>query len=243
MKSLNHFKVEERHNTMICIFENLEYGNSFSESCANELEKIIHYVNKKKISNLVITNVGRIFCSGGNLKDYAKLRKRTEGIKINKYIAKVLNSLDKAPFYTVAIVQGDCFGGGIEWISSFDKVYATPNSMFGMWQSRIALSWGWGGGARLKLRLLKKNLKNLLLEGKTFSAYEALDLNLIDSIYPENLILKKTLDHLEKRNALPKAPIGKIKKFNLKHEQKIFESLWMNVEHMEVLKKFIQKLR
>ena len=236
--SLKFFKTEIREKIAIAYFDNSSMRNCFSLDCAKELHKILKQIKKGKLEGLLITSEERVFCSGGNLSDYAKLKNKSAGIKINKEITKILNELNDIHVPTICLVTGDCLGGGIEWISAFDMVYATPAALFGMWQRRIGLSWGWGGGHRLKTRISKKNLKNLLLNANNFSSYAALDLGLIDAVYPQELIFEKGLEFLKKQRDLPQIPFTKIKSSDLKHEQKLFESLWMNPEHQRLLSKF-----
>ena len=247
MKSLNYFKIELRGKILIAYFDNSKQANCFGIECAREFEKIQKYIKKNKIEGFLLTSEQRVFCSGGNLSDYAKFlgqksKSKSGGIKINREISKILKEFNKISIPTVCLVTGDCFGGGIEWISAFDTIYSTPQSLFGMWQRKIGLSWGWGGGQRLKLRMSKKNLINLLLDTNCFSSYKAQNLGLIDSIYTKELIFEKGLDYLNQHKSLPQIPVGKIKSADIigsdKGEQKIFESLWMNPEHQRLLSKF-----
>lgn len=245
--SLKFFKVEVREKILMAYFDNSKKANCLSLACAKELHQILKLIKREKIEGLLLTSEQRVFCSGGNLSDYAKLKNKTDGIKINKEISKILNELNEIPVPTICLVTGDCFGGGLEWISAFDAVYATPPALFGMWQRKIGLSWGWGGGHRLKMRVSKKNLINMLLDTNNFSSYHAKNIGLVDLVYPKELIFEKGLEFLIKQKDLPKIPFAKIKSSNLiehisskhsKGEQKIFESLWMNPEHQRLLSKF-----
>lgn len=241
--SLKYFKTEIREKILIAYFDNSERSNCLSLACAKELHQILKTIKKEKLEGLLLTSEQRVFCSGGNLNDYANLKNKAAGIKINKEITKILNDLSELPVPTICLVTGDCFGGGLEWISAFDTVYAIPSALFGMWQRRIGLSWGWGGGHRLKMRLSKKNAVNLLLHAQNFSSYHACEMGLIDLVYPRELIFEKGLEFLKKQKDLPKIPFNKIKSGDLiehisKKEQKLFESLWMNPEHQRLLSKF-----
>lgn len=236
--NLKYFRTEEREKIFIAYFNNPAQANALGLACAKELQKILKYIDKHKMEGFLLTSEARVFCSGGNLSDYAKLKNKSEGIKINKEITKILNDLNSAPVPTICLVTGDCFGGGIEWISAFDTVYAIPSALFGMWQRKIGLSWGWGGGHRLKMRVSKKNLMSLLLNANNFTSYHAKEIGLIDAVYSKELIFERGLDFLKKQRDLPKIPFSKIKSADLKHEQKLFESLWMNTEHQRLLSKF-----
>jgi enoyl-CoA hydratase/carnithine racemase len=238
---MKHFKTEEREDILIAYFDNSVQSNCLSLTAARELKTLFKAIHKKKLKGFILTSDYKIFCSGGNLSDYAKLKHSRQGLQINREITQILNELTELPVPTVCLVRGDCFGGGIEWISCFDKIFALPHSLFGMWQRKISLTWGWGGGHRLKMRVSKKDLQNILMSAENFSAYRALDMKMIDGIYEEDLILEKALSWLEAQKGLPHKPLPKIKSGNLKKEKKIFEELWMNDEHKTVLKNFLNK--
>jgi enoyl-CoA hydratase/carnithine racemase len=142
---------------------------------------------------------------------------------------------------TVACVSGDVYGGGIELLSCFDFVFSAPHVRFGLWQRRIGLSYGWGGGKRITQRLgpIKSFQKSVLAD--TVSAYEALRIGLVDEIVPEFLLEKKTIETLRQLESLPKLPFEKLKNWNERQEQSVFESLWHGTEHKDALKKFSKK--
>lgn len=240
---LKYFKLETREKILIAYFDNSAQANCFGIACAKELEKIIKHIKKHKIEGFLLTSEQRVFCSGGNLSDYAKLKNKAQGVKINKEITKILNDFSKIPVPTICLVTGDCLGGGIEWISAFDTIYTIPSVTFGMWQRRIGLTWGWGGGHRLKMRTSKKNLMNLLLNANNFSSYKAKELGIVDEIHTRELIFEKGLGFLDQHRDLPKIPFSKVKSADLTHhfskgEQRMFQSLWMNSEHQRLLRRF-----
>lgn len=241
--NLKYFKLETREKILIAYFDNSSRSNAFGIGCAKEFHKIIKHIKKHKIEGFLLTSDQRIFCSGGNLSDYAKLKTKSQGIKINKEIAKILNEFSKMTVPTICLINGDCLGGGIEWVTAFDTIYATPSAFFGMWQRRIGLSWGWGGGHRLKMRISKKNLLNWVLNANNFSSYKAQEIGLVDAIHASEIIFERGLDFLKKQKDLPNIPFSKIKSTDLvshitKNEQRVFQSLWMNPEHQRLLSKF-----
>lgn len=240
---LKYFKLEIQEKILIAYFDNSKQLNCFGISCAKEFEKINKFIKKNKIEGFILASKEKFFCSGGNLSDYAKLKNKSQGIKINKEITKILNDFSKIPVPTTCLVSGDCLGGGIEWISIFDTIYATPAVTFGMWQRRIGLTWGWGGGHHLKKRISKKILMNLLLSGENFSSYKAKEIGLIDEVYPQEFLLDKALAFMKSQKDLPKIAFSKAKSSELvdrelKHEQQMFQSLWLNPEHQRLLRRF-----
>lgn len=225
-------KLEDR--ILYLTFEDQSSRNSFSLRAADELSS--HLKNNLDECDAVIFKAhGRVFCSGGNLTDYANMSDPAQGIEVNRKIAAALDELSQCPKPTVCVVDGDCFGGGVELISSFDFVFSSPGAFFALWQRKIGLSFGWGGGKRLEMRLGLKTLRQLALSTELLSAQKACRIGLIDSV-----CLKETLQSEAKRKAqelmcLPKNPIAAIKTWHSENEKTVFEGLWWNDEHREVL--------
>lgn len=213
--------------------------NSLSLSTAEELSSLLQkYAEDSKCQALILNAQGRIFCSGGNLSDYGKMQDAHEGMAVNHRIAEILHELSCFPKPTIAVVNGDCFGGGVELLSAFDFVLSSPHPLFALWQRKIGLTFGWGGGARLEQRLGLHQLRSLALSVESLSAYRAHDLGLIDEIHHEAVLLERSRQRAKALIGLPKAPIHALKNWTVGNEQESFHRLWWNEEHRQVLKAF-----
>jgi enoyl-CoA hydratase/carnithine racemase len=240
-----YFKNQIIHNALVVHFDVPQTANAFGIEEAKEFKKLADYAVQRKLLGFLLTSDQSVFCSGGHLKNYAKLKKK-EGLKVNKDICKILDQFQHLPLHTFALVTGDCFGGGIEVLSAFDHIYATPNVLFGMWQRKMGLTWGWGGANRLKYRISKKKLLKLLLEARTLSAYEAHSVGIVDKIYSKELIVLKALESLKVAASLPQEPFLAAKKLNLsklspKVESQLFSEVWFNKSHQKLLHNRVDK--
>lgn len=222
------------------VLDDLETGNAFDRKKAHTLSK---FLDLKNISLIVVRSQGRVFCSGGNLKDYAKLKTKAEGVAVNRKIRLALAKLAKHPALKVAYVSGDCFGGGIELLSSFDLIYSEPHVFYGMWQRKMSLSFGWGGFERLSRRMNPAMAQEWLLMSDVRTAYWAEKAGLVDSVmsgrdmrtHRSRLMLNCQND----KDGTFKAISLKLKK----NEVKVFDDLWGSKAHLEQLKKFGQPKR
>ncbi len=211
----------------------LKSANALSLEAARELKLIIRQLKSResRIKVLIFTGDSRFFCSGGNLKFYQSLKTKSQGAKINREISVILASLHRLPIYKMAWVNGDCFGGGLELMSCFDYIAAVPHSLFGFWQSRQALSFGWGGGARLAERTGLQFVTNALIASQTFSAAEAQQIGLIDDVFSRHEIEFQILEHAQKMIRSSDRVQSEIRKLNLKNEAQIFNKLWWSKDH------------
>lgn len=210
-------------------------ANALTLADSRELKKQI----KKPWTLIVCKGEERVFCSGGQLKDYARLKTKESGLKINNEIKKNLSTLQKHSALKIALVGGDCFGGGIEFLGSFDLVYSVPQALFGFWQNKMGVSYGWGGYDLLQRQLSPSFLKTALLEEKIFTAFELKRAGLIYEIVKHH-DFNQIAERWEKTFAAKKSKL-EIQKHLGKKANEVFKKLWWAPEHRQILEKILKK--
>ncbi len=210
-------------------------ANALTLAESRELKKQL----KKPWTLIVCKGEERVFCSGGQLKDYARLKTKDSGLKINNEIKKNISTLQKHSALKIALVGGDCFGGGIEFLGCFDLVYSVSHALFGFWQNKMGVSYGWGGYERLQRKLSTSFLKTALLEEKVCTAFELKNAGLIYLIvkYQDFSQIAETW---EKSFAAKKSKL-EIQKHLGKNANEVFKKLWWAPEHRQILEKIIKK--
>jgi enoyl-CoA hydratase/carnithine racemase len=158
-----------------------------------------------------------------------------EGRHVNDEIRSVLGELASLPVPTIACVTGDAFGGGVELLSCFDHVLSVPHAMFGLWQRKIGLSYGWGGGGRLESRLGTAQLRSLSLSTRAISAREALAIGLVDQLVQPAALESSASALAQRLISLPTEPVATLKSFTSFSEADSFNALWWNPSHTKVL--------
>ena len=227
-------------NVLHVLLNDQKTKNSLSLVMSQEIKSVLESATDDvSVLGLCFSASGRVFCSGGNLSDYAAMSMHAEGIAVNRDISLTLSKLAEFPKPTVAIVEGDCFGGGIELLSCFDVVYAAPHALFGFWQRRIGLTFGWGGGPRLVKRIPAKKLSNLALLTSNLFAEEALAIGLIDGVFPQSRILASAIQAVTALASLPKGPFTALRSERPLQSgvtaEAVFEELWWQDEHLKAL--------
>lgn len=196
---------------------------------------------KKPWKLILCIGTERVFCSGGELKDYASLKTKAQGIKINREIQRHLDKLENHSAWKIALVGGDCFGGGIEFLGCFDFIVASPDVFFGFWQGRLGLSYGWGGFRRLQKKLSATFLKKALLNEKIATAFEMKTVGLVDEMAGQNQFqqLQESFEHQFADHPTRE----KVQKLLLKQEQSLFEQLWWTPEHRQRLQRILRQIQ
>lgn len=230
------------------VFSDPPSRNSLSVEAAKELKAHLTKI-EKNFAVLVIRGEGRVFCSGGNLRDHVK-QGAAKGKAANRVIAAALRSLDELAIPTIACVDGDVFGGGLELLSAFDVVLAAPHVLFGFWQRRIGLSFGWGGGERLMRRLSQKRLALEALAARALTAEEAVAAGLIDRTIASWRLREEAMALAARLGSLPKPSTAALKSLSRVHgaevsssERKYFEKLWFGPQHKAALARFGAKAK
>lgn len=229
---LRNIEKEHRQPSLILHLSNPETYNAFSLDMAQALRSTIEMMRPQA---LILTHRGRIFCSGGNLKAYAQLKSKEEGLHINSQIKDILDGLEALAIPKVAVVDGQCFGGGLELLGCFDHIIATPKSAFGLWQRKIGLSYGWGGQKRLERRIGSQRLKEWYYGANLKNSYECRRWGLVDRIAlrSEAIALAEAWNH-----RVLQMGSESLKVTNKSTEAEAFSELWMGEKHQAALKKF-----
>jgi enoyl-CoA hydratase/carnithine racemase len=222
-----------RDDVLWISFSDPSSRNALSIAAARELRTLMG--SPLTYRALVFSAPGRVFCSGGQLDDYASMETPDEGRRVNDEIRNVLAMLASVSVPTIACVSGDAFGGGVELISCFDYVLSAPHALFGLWQRKIGLSFGWGGGSRLEKRLGTGVLRSLSLSARVVSAREALALGLVDQLVQTSALESTAAELAERLILLPIEPLATLKSFEGSREAEAFNTLWWNPAHIEVL--------
>jgi enoyl-CoA hydratase/carnithine racemase len=162
-------------------------------------------------------------------------------------IHSVLNTIDAAPFVTIAAVHGVCFGGGFELALACDIIIADKMARFAFPELRLGLIPGFGGIPRLKRDLGNAFVRDLLLTGRSVNASRAQAVGLVSQLAAEGEALKlarSTAAQITKFDAVTRAAAKKfikpIPQDELRREIDLFCELFTRAAVMAALKKFVE---
>jgi len=224
------FEAHERSHHLELHFAAPEAANAFSLAHARELGKLMKAYAKWPHPVVTRAPNARVFCAGGNLRDYGRLKGKAPGLKVNAEITAALDAFGKWPVPKLALVEGDVLGGGMEWLARFDFRWSTPAAAFAFWQRRIGLAPGWGGGRPWAAILGEPALRALLMEARLLSSHEALRLGLVDRILPTW--------RAEEAIAAWAAKLDGLADWSVAREAAVFRKLWMGDKHLAALKRW-----
>ena len=167
-----------------------EKRNAISFELIDDLLRALEEVADSDAIVLIITGVGKAFCSGMDLENLKALLGRTpeQNLQDSQTMVKLFRSLYEFPKVTIAAVNGPAIAGGTGLALLCDFTLAVPEAKFGYTEVRIGFV-----PAIVSTFLLRqvgeKQARDLLLTGRLFDAEEAMRLGLLNEIVaPENLM-------------------------------------------------------
>lgn len=194
------------------------------------------------------------FCAGADLKElYQRAlplsrKKRIAGVRaFIQRIHRVANTIDSAPFVTIAAVHGVCMGGGLELALLCDLVVADKMARFGFPELRLGLIPGFGGIPRLRRDVGNSFIRDLLFTGRTIKAEAAHHAGLVTHLAGEGFSLqvaRSMAQQIKKFDAVARTAAKKFIKpipaKELRQEVSLFCKLFDRPEVMASLKRFVE---
>lgn len=169
-----------------------EAANSINREMAIDLmHAAMHCSEDPVIRALVITGAGRIFCSGGDLKEFAAqgehlpyhLKEETT------YLHAAISQLTRMDPPVVAAVNGSAAGAGMSLACACDIVVAAESTRFTMAYTRAGLTPDGSSTYFLPRIVGLKRALELTLTNRILSAQEALEWGIVTRVVPDAELL------------------------------------------------------
>ncbi len=170
-------------------------SNAFNTLMANEINSF--FENLKAQDNfcraVIITGSGtKAFSAGGDLKERRGMTIKswkTQHIVFEKMIRSILD----CEIPVIGAINGVAYGGGCELVAAFDFAYASETATFAQTETKIGIIPGIGGTQNLTRAVGERRAKELIFSAEPFSAQQALEWGLINSIFPSKYLLEETI--------------------------------------------------
>lgn len=116
-------------------------------------------------------------------------------------------ALQRAPYVTIAAMNGNAAGGGFEFALGCDfRLMADGDYRIGLPETGVGIIPGAGGTQRLARLLGTAQALDLILHGALLTPGEALRLGVVTALLPEASFLDRAIDYA--RNLAGRSPIG-----------------------------------
>ncbi len=145
---------------------------------------------------VVVTGAGdRAFSVGSNVKEFETLRTSpSRGRNRFRVEARVARRLAGLPMPTIAAIERDALGGGLELALCCDLRVAAESARLGLPEVRLAVTPSTGGTQRLPRIVGEGRAKELLLTGRIIDATEAWRIGLVNEVVPAGRALTRATE-------------------------------------------------
>ncbi|WP_173916388.1 enoyl-CoA hydratase [Halobacillus sp. Marseille-Q1614] len=168
-------------------------ANSLSNNLLDELQVKTEEIRQSPARVVVITGAGeKAFCAGADLKERSEMTEQ-EVVAAVKKIGDTIRKVEQLPIPVIAMINGAAYGGGLELALACDLRVMADHTKVGLTETSLAIIPGAGGTQRLPRLISPGHAKRLIFTAKPVTAEEALQLNLVESIYSADRLEEETL--------------------------------------------------
>ncbi|NOZ48048.1 MAG: enoyl-CoA hydratase/isomerase family protein [Chlorobi bacterium] len=170
--------------------------NALNSVLIDEIKKVLHiYKNEENIKIVVLKANGNSFCAGADLEYLTKLQSfdYEDNLKDSNSLRELYEQIYNYDKIVIAQVEGHAIAGGSGLVIVCDFAFSVPDAKFGFTEVKIGFV-----PALVSFFLIRKigeaKARDLLLTGKLISAKLAMETEMINSIYTNNIIDEKVYE-------------------------------------------------
>lgn len=168
-------------------------ANSLSQDVLEELNRVLESLPGKMPKALMIKS-GKpgSFIVGADIYEFTQIKDKDSALKLILRGQEILGRIESLPIPTIALIDGNCLGGGLELALACRYRIATDHkkTRLGLPEVKLGIHPGFGGTVRL-IRLIGplKGL-DLMLTGRTVAAKTASKLGLVNHVVADRHLLR-----------------------------------------------------
>jgi len=164
----------------------------------NEILDVIYQKASEIKAVIFFSHKENCFLAGADINLIASMTSEADAADKAEQGQNVYNRIEDLPMQTIALVDGVCLGGGLEFALSCKVILASNSSktQLGLPEVKLGIIPGFGGTYRLPKRVGLPNALDMILTGKGLRADKAKKMRLVDEVYPKENLLKMALKFL-----------------------------------------------
>lgn len=175
-----------------------EASNAVSRDLLTSFLNHLQEISKNSsLRALIIAGAGeKVFCAGADLKERASMSE-SEVIHFLDQFKFACNFLEGLPLPTIAFLNGDAYGGGLEIALCCDMRLMANEAKIGLTETKLGIIPGAGGTQRLSRLIGVSRAMELVITARRIDGVKAYEYGIVNSISPRNDLEKAKLDLIE----------------------------------------------
>lgn len=181
--------------------------NALNKDVLNDLNETLEAAfNNNEVKSILITGSGeKAFVAGADIAEFVPLNNE-QAVSLSKTGQDLFSKIENSKKPIIAAVNGFALGGGCELAMSCHFRVASENAKFGQPEVNLGLIPGYGGTQRLTKLIGKGRAMELIMTADMIGASEALNIGLVNHVYPLSELIVEARKILTKINT--KAPLA-----------------------------------
>ncbi|PXY19228.1 enoyl-CoA hydratase/isomerase family protein [Prauserella muralis] len=144
---------------------------------------------------LVLTGEGEDFSAGADIGEFRDLRSSAEGAAAyDKAVGAAVDALTGMRKPSVAMIRGNCIGGGCQLAVASDFRFAAEGSRFGITPAKLGIVYPFGSTRQLVSLVGPAHARFFLLSGELVGAARAREIGLVNDVFPDGGLEESTLE-------------------------------------------------
>lgn len=208
----NLIKVDMRNNGVCVVSLDNPPLNVVSLPVIDELYDVMAKLPREEtVKAVIVTGGARTFSAGSDVKEFPGVRDCVVDKKLKKE-NEAFNGIEFLPQPTIAAMEGNTCGGGLEIAMACDIRVMSDKGRLGMPEINLGIFPASGGLFRLPKLVGMAKAMELMYLGEFISAEECLRIGLVNRLAPAGATLEAALAMAGKIAAKPVEPLRRIKK-------------------------------
>ncbi|ACU96549.1 enoyl-CoA hydratase/isomerase family protein [Saccharomonospora viridis] len=144
---------------------------------------------------LVVTGAGPHFSAGADIGEFRALRSTAEGAAVyDKAVTAAVQALSSLRKPSVAMVHGNCIGGGCQLAVACDFRFAAADARFGITPAKLGIVYDFLSTRQLVALIGPANARYLLLSAQLVDAEKARQLGLVNEVVEPSRLEEATTE-------------------------------------------------
>ncbi|GAA1979257.1 enoyl-CoA hydratase/isomerase family protein [Amycolatopsis minnesotensis] len=133
---------------------------------------------------LVLTGAGADFSAGADISEFGDLRSSAEGaMAYDKVVDGAVRALSGMRKPSIAMIRGNCIGGGCQISVACDFRFAEPSARFGITPAKLGIVYDFRSTHQLVSLVGPAHARYFLLSGQLIDAARAREIGLLNDIF------------------------------------------------------------
>ncbi|PRX46144.1 enoyl-CoA hydratase/carnithine racemase [Prauserella shujinwangii] len=177
-------------------FARPEKKNAISYGMWSAIPDIVADVEgDSRVKALVLTGAGQDFSAGADISEFGDLRSTAEGAAAyDEAVAAAVRALTAMRKPSVAMIRGNCIGGGCQLSVASDFRFAAEGSRFGITPAKLGIVYDFLSTRQLVALVGPAHARYFLLSGLLIDSTRAREIGLVNDVFAPSALEESTMD-------------------------------------------------